>query len=144
MAVCGDGMQVRGNTYIDGCVEATVAATGAMPAEVYNVGGETATVRDIIRKLEAITGRRAAIHREPARPGDQRSTCDDTGKLARHLGWRPQVSLDEGLACQVAWQEAPGAVAGLRKGHGQGERHVARSPMNPGAQGGLLRAEGPS
>ena len=41
---------------------------------------------------------------EPARPGDQRSTFADTGKLLRHLGWRAQTGLDEGLRKQVEWQ----------------------------------------
>jgi nucleoside-diphosphate-sugar epimerase len=106
LTVNGDGMQVRGNTYIDDCIAATVAAAGAMVSETYNVGGgEAASVWDIIGKLEGIVGRRAVIQREPARPGDQRHTCADTGRLARHLGWQPRISLDEGLARQVAWQK---------------------------------------
>jgi nucleoside-diphosphate-sugar epimerase len=107
VVVYGDGMQVRGNTYIDDCVEATVAAAEALPGEAYNVGGgEAATVWDVLHKLEAITGRQASVRREPARPGDQRYTSADTGKLRRHLGWQPRVGLDEGLARQVAWQRA--------------------------------------
>src|SRR5262249_1245751 len=43
ITVCGDGLQVRGNTYIEDCVEATVRAAEALPGETYNVGGgETA------------------------------------------------------------------------------------------------------
>jgi nucleoside-diphosphate-sugar epimerase len=61
-------------------------------------------VWDILGKLEAITGQKAQIRREPARPGDQRYTFADTGKLQRHLGWQPRVMLDLGLAEQVAWQ----------------------------------------
>ena len=58
----------------------------------------------MLHKLEAITGRKAVVRQEAARAGDQRYTFADTGKLARHLGWRPRVGLDEGLARQVAWQ----------------------------------------
>lgn len=109
VTVYGDGLQVRGNTYVDDCVAATLAALGARPGEVYNVGGgETATVWEVLAKLEKLTGRRAAVRREPARPGDQRFTGADTGKLFRHLGWQPRVGLDEGLARQVAWQQAQG------------------------------------
>jgi nucleoside-diphosphate-sugar epimerase len=105
VTVYGDGRQVRGNTYISDCVEATVRAVEAEPGETYNVGGgETANVWDILDKLEAITGRAAVVRREPARLGDQRYTFADTSKLQRHLGWQPQVGLDEGLARQVAWQ----------------------------------------
>jgi len=111
--VFGDGQQVRGNTYISDCVDATVRAAGAMPSETFNVGGgETASVWDILRKLERLTRRRAITVQEPARAGDQRSTCADTTKLTRHLGWHAQVSLDEGLALQIAWQvETSGRAA---------------------------------
>src|SRR5262249_10340205 len=82
ITVFGDGQQARGNTYVEDCVEATVRAAGALPGETYNVGGgEVATVWDILSKLERITGKRAQVRREAARPGDQRSTGADTGKL---------------------------------------------------------------
>ena len=107
LVVYGDGLQVRGNTYIEDCVAATVAALQAPVGEVYNVGGgETANVWEILAKLEGILGRRAIVRREPARPGDQRFTGADTVKLFRHLGWQPRTTLDEGLAQQVAWQRS--------------------------------------
>jgi nucleoside-diphosphate-sugar epimerase len=120
LPVCGDGLQIRGNTYVDDCVAATVAATSAPLGETYNVGGgEAVSVWDVIRKLETITGRRAEIRREPARAGDQRHTCADTGKLTRHLGWRPHVDLDEGLARQVAWQQTPEKGVSLMRRNGE-------------------------
>jgi nucleoside-diphosphate-sugar epimerase len=39
VTVYGDGMQVRGNTYVGDCVAATVAAAEAPVGETYNVGG---------------------------------------------------------------------------------------------------------
>lgn len=105
VTVCGDGLQIRGNTYIEDCCEATVAALEAPVGEVYNVGGgETANVWEILGKLEAILGCRAIVQREPGRPGDQRFTSADTARLNRHIGWRPRITLEEGLALQVAWQ----------------------------------------
>ena len=105
ITVFGDGQQVRGNTFVGDCVEATVAALQALPGETYNVGGgEAVTVWDVLHKLEVITGRKTALRREPPRAGDQRYTMADTTKLQRHLGWKPRIGLDEGLALQVAWQ----------------------------------------
>jgi len=104
--IYGDGLQVRGNTYISDCVEATLRAMDACPGETYNVGGgEAATVWDIVRKLETIAGRRARIRQEAARPGDQRYTFADTTKLRLHFSWQPQVGLDEGLRRQWQWQK---------------------------------------
>jgi nucleoside-diphosphate-sugar epimerase len=109
ITVYGDGQQIRGNTYIDDCVEATLAATKAPIGETYNLGGgETASVWDILTKLETILGRRPIFRHEPARFGDQRSTYADTTKLQRHLGWQPRTTLDVGLARQVAWQQQGG------------------------------------
>jgi nucleoside-diphosphate-sugar epimerase len=107
VTVNGDGLQVRGNTYISDCVAATIAALQAPRGELYNVGGgETASVWEVLGRLEAIIGHKAIIRREPARPGDQRITGADTSRLLSHLGWQPHVGLDEGLAHQVAWQRA--------------------------------------
>jgi nucleoside-diphosphate-sugar epimerase len=102
----GDGLQVRGNTYVADCVEATIRATAAMPGEVFNLGGgELVTVLDVFRKLERIIGKPAIIERHPPRPGDQLATGADVGKLYRHLGWKPTTGIDEGLARQVEWQK---------------------------------------
>jgi nucleoside-diphosphate-sugar epimerase len=110
IVVYGDGLQTRGNTYVDDCVAATVAALGAPAGEIYNVGGgETASVWDIIGKLERILGCSAAVRREPPRPGDQRFTAADAGKLKRHVGWTPAVGLDQGLTHQAAWQQGQAA-----------------------------------
>jgi nucleoside-diphosphate-sugar epimerase len=102
----GDGLQVRGNTYIADCVEATIRATQATPGETFNLGGgELVTVLDVFRKLEKIIGKPALIERHPPRPGDQLATGADVGKLYRHLDWKPTTGIDEGLAKQVEWQK---------------------------------------
>jgi nucleoside-diphosphate-sugar epimerase len=103
--VFSDGQQVRGNTFVSDCIEATVAAVRVPLGEVYNVGGgETASVWDILDRLEKITGRKAVVRKLPARAGDQRNTFADTGKLFHHIGWKAKVGLDEGLSRQVEWQ----------------------------------------
>jgi nucleoside-diphosphate-sugar epimerase len=104
VTVYGDGQQVRGNTYIDDCVVATVAAVAGHPGETYNVGGgESASVWDVLKKIEAIAGRRFEVRQEAARAGDQRSTFADTTRLRTHFGWEPRTGLDEGLARQWEW-----------------------------------------
>jgi nucleoside-diphosphate-sugar epimerase len=106
VTVYGDGQQVRGNTYVADCVAATLAAVEAIPGEVYNVGGgETASVWDILRKIEGIAGGGIQVRQEAARPGDQRYTFADTSKLRRHLGWQPCTTLDQGLRAQWEWQQ---------------------------------------
>jgi nucleoside-diphosphate-sugar epimerase len=104
----GDGLQVRGNTFIADCVDATqLVGFQAMPGEVYNLGGgELTTIIEVIRKIEKITGKTAIIERRPNRKGDQLATGADVTKLFRHLGWKPTTGLDEGLTRQVEWQKS--------------------------------------
>jgi nucleoside-diphosphate-sugar epimerase len=107
ITLTGDGMQVRGNTYVADCVDATVKAIHALPGEIFNLGGgELVTVLDVLRKLERITGKPAIIERHPPRAGDQLATGADVTKLTRHTGWKPTTGIDEGLARQVEWQKS--------------------------------------
>ncbi len=107
ITVFGDGQQVRGNTYVGDCVEAVIASTNAQVGETFNVGGgEMVSVRDILTKLERLSGKKFSVREEPARIGDQRHTFADTTKLRRHLGWEPRTSLDDGLARQWEWQRS--------------------------------------
>lgn len=103
----GDGLQIRGNTYIADCVDATIKATQAMPGEVFNLGGgELVTVLEVFRKLERIIGKPAIVERHPPRTGDQLATGADVSKLFKHLGWKPTTGIDDGLAKQVEWQRS--------------------------------------
>lgn len=105
----GDGQQVRDFTYVDDVVEANVLAGSAAlpPGRVLNIaGGTSATLLDVVRIVEELTGRHVAIDRRPPQPGDVRRTGGSIERAVQELGWRPRVSLAEGLARQVAWHEA--------------------------------------
>jgi nucleoside-diphosphate-sugar epimerase len=107
ISITGDGLQVRGNTYVADCIDATIEATQAMPGETFNLGGgELVTVIEVIRKLERIIGKQAAIEYHPPRKGDQLATGADVSKLTRHIGWKPTTGIDDGLARQVEWQRS--------------------------------------
>jgi UDP-glucuronate 4-epimerase len=115
LRIFGDGRQSRGNTYISDCVDATllILERGRL-GEVYNVGGGTeAELIEIVRILETITGCKARIDYQPARPGDQRRTLANTSKIQSELGWVPRTSLVDGLAQEVGWLAGTAASPGL-------------------------------
>ncbi len=105
LVVYGDGRQSRSNTFVDDCVEATIAAIdqGAV-GEVYNVGGgEEIELLGAIDILADELGTTPRLDHQPSRIGDQRRTCADTSRAREVLGFVPRVPPDVGLRHQVAW-----------------------------------------
>jgi nucleoside-diphosphate-sugar epimerase len=111
IGLTGDGLHVRGNTYVADCVEAVILA-GEAPntaGETFNLGGgEIVTILDTIKRIERIAGKPAIIERQPPRKGDQLATGADVSKLMRFTGWKPTTAVDEGLERQIQWQRALG------------------------------------
>jgi UDP-glucose 4-epimerase len=109
----GTGEQSRDFTYVDDAVAATLAAMeGEHRSLVYNVGGGSeTTIRAVIEICERFTGRRLDVRREPPAVGDVRRTAADTRLIRSELGWKPQASLEQGLAAQLAAAGAGSSVS---------------------------------
>lgn len=90
-------------TYVDDAVRGIVAALERGRAgEVYNVAGCGSHRLDhVLDRLEQLTGRRARRLFAPASGVEAVSTHACPVKAERELGYRPAVSLDEGLRAQV-------------------------------------------
>ncbi len=102
----GDGEQTRDFTFVADAVAANLAAAErGVPGTAYNVGGGSrVSVNDVLGRLGRLAGKAVRIERGPAQPGDPRDTGADIGRAGRDLDWQPRVTLDEGLARQLAWQ----------------------------------------
>jgi nucleoside-diphosphate-sugar epimerase len=101
-----DGYQTRDFTYIADIVEANVQAAQApdVAGEVLNIaGGSRVTMHDVITQIEELVGKKAKIRHEPPAKGDVRDTFADTSRAHKLLGYRPRVSLREGLAAEIAF-----------------------------------------
>ncbi len=102
--VFGDGNQVREMTYVSDAVEATVAALEAPPGGTYNIGGGTrTTVNELLDAVRRALDVGLEVNHAPPARGDVRSTWADSGRVARDLGYRPRVGLEEGIEAQVEW-----------------------------------------
>lgn len=105
ITIYGDGQQSRSNTFVDDCVDATVAAL-ARPADgsTFNIGGgEELGLLDAVAMIGELLGVEPHLEFAPARRGDQRRTLADTARACDALGWQPKVRPAEGLAAQVTW-----------------------------------------
>lgn len=101
----GDGSQSRDFTHVDDAVDATYrAARTPEAARLYNVGGgEEATMAEIITLVGVLAGEPVRLERFDPQAGDVRRTCADTTLARSTLGWRPAISLREGLASELDW-----------------------------------------
>jgi len=102
--VNGDGEQSRGFTYLDDIARGTIMGLKPMGYEVINLGGhETIKINDLIDILEDLIGHQAKVEYLPRHPADMLTSWADTEKAGQLLGWEPEVSLREGIACLVDW-----------------------------------------
>jgi UDP-glucose 4-epimerase len=102
--IYGEGHQTRDFTYVSDIVDGIVLAMHGKDGAVYNLGGGSrVTLLEAIRTLESATGCRAQIKGEAVQAGDVRHTWADLSLAAGELGYRPNVTLDEGLRLETAW-----------------------------------------
>ena len=102
--VNGDGKQTRDFIHVADVVRANLAALDSDQRGHFNVG--TGRPCDINTLFEMIEGRmEVSIGKRhgPARPGDQRTSVLDSSLIADKLGWRPEMSLEAGVADTVDW-----------------------------------------
>lgn len=111
--VYGDGGNVRDWLYVEDHADALllVLEKGAL-GESYNIGGENeARNIDLVRTICAEMDRlrpQNAPHADliifvTDRPGHDRRYAIDPTKIREELGWRPSVTVEEGLRQTVKW-----------------------------------------
>ncbi len=102
--VNGDGQQSRGFTYIDDIVRGTLLALKPMGYEIINLGGhEVISINNLIKLLEELTHKKAHIEYGPIHPADMLTNYADVSKAGRLLGWKPQISMREGVDRLIDW-----------------------------------------
>lgn len=117
LPVYGDGRQVRDWIFVeDHCRALHRVLVAGEPGTIYNIGaGNEMENRQMAERIldlaERKTGRRGRLGRVADRPGHDRRYALDCSRV-RALGWRPEVSLDEGLERTCRWllERRPAAV----------------------------------
>jgi nucleoside-diphosphate-sugar epimerase len=106
--VFGDGSQVRTNTYIDDCVEATILAIKSAPInDVVNVSGnDKITLREAISVMEKILNKSALIKHKVNLIGDQFETSTRIEKANLMFGYEPRWNYYDGISKQIEWHKS--------------------------------------
>lgn len=110
--VFGDGQQTRDFTFVEDTARGIAAAERSPDAvgETINMGsGREITVLELASIVTAAAGRPdLAPEFHPDRPGDVRRLMADSGRASEVLGWKPEVSLREGIGRLLDWHDAQG------------------------------------
>ncbi len=107
----GDGSATRCFTYISDIVEAFMAALrrpqlGYVEFNTGSVDG-LVSLNEMIATAERVFGKRAVIHQGAVPPGDAHTVGHpDWAKIEKVLGWRPRVSLEEGMTRLHEWVQS--------------------------------------
>lgn len=114
----GDGRQSRDFTYVGDAVQALLKAadTPGISGRVYNVGaGGSVTILELVQILNRLLGTAIQPSFQPPRPGDVRFSRADISRARAELGYRPEVSVEEGLRRTLKWyQERDASVKTIR------------------------------
>jgi UDP-glucuronate 4-epimerase len=117
------GNHRRDFTYIDDIVEGVIrvldripqpnpewsgdhpdSATSNSPYALYNIGNQQPVeLKRYIEVLEDCLGKKAIQNLLPLQPGDVPDTYANVEDLVRDVGYRPDTSVEEGIANFVAW-----------------------------------------
>ncbi|MCA1664921.1 MAG: UDP-glucose 4-epimerase GalE [Myxococcales bacterium] len=104
-----DGTCVRDYIHVLDLARAHVLAVEALgrgaPSATFNLGcgGRGYTVREVIRTVEAVTGRDVAVRVGARRPGDSALLVASSRRIVDALGWRP-TRQDLGVIVESAWR----------------------------------------
>ncbi|HET8555167.1 MAG TPA: NAD-dependent epimerase [Rhodanobacteraceae bacterium] len=122
--VFNHGHHRRSFTYIDDIVEGVIrvldkvptvdpawdglapdpGSSGVAPYRIFNIGQEqTVELLRYIEVLENCLGKKAKMEMLPLQPGDVPDTEADMTQLRQAVGYRPRVSVDEGVPRFVRW-----------------------------------------
>jgi len=95
----GDGRQTRDYVYVGDVVEANLLALKRGLSGPFNIGtGKETSVNQIFNALKKITGAELKPLHGPAKKGEQRRSVLDSSLARKLMGWKPKVSLTEGIS----------------------------------------------
>jgi dTDP-glucose 4,6-dehydratase len=111
--IYGRGANVRDWLFVeDHCRALLLVLEQGVPGQTYNIGGRQEwpnleLVRLLLKLLQEMRPDLGDLERlitfVPDRPGHDWRYALDIGKIEAQLGWRPRVSLEEGLRSTISW-----------------------------------------
>jgi len=100
----GSGEETRSFCHVDDLVQGVmIMRERGEHLGIYHIGTtEEIAIADLARRMARIAGREIALRASAALPGSTPRRCPDISKLSA-LGYRPRVTLDDGLPPTLNW-----------------------------------------
>jgi CDP-paratose 2-epimerase len=111
LTIYGDGKQVRDVLFIEDLIRAydmAIENIDKTAGQVYNIGGGPnyqLSLLELLDHLENFFDKKIPYKFDDWRPGDQPVFVCDVSKAEREFGWKPQISVAEGVKKLAAWIE---------------------------------------
>lgn len=109
ITVFGNGSQTRAFTYVTDQVSGLLRLLMLpnLSEEVVNIGNDKETsVLELAQTIKRLTSSKSEITFHQLPKDDPKRRCPDVSKAKRLLGWKPTVSLEEGLVNTINWFKA--------------------------------------
>jgi GDP-L-fucose synthase len=116
VALWGSGAPLREFLHVDDLAKAVVLASEKYDSSMHlNVGtGEDLSIKALAQKVADAAGFTGQIEWDASKPdGTPRKVLDVSRMKA--LGWKPTITLDEGIASTIAWYKEANARGEVRK-----------------------------
>jgi UDP-glucose 4-epimerase len=102
--ITGNGKQTRDYVYVGDIVRAHLLAMDKAVNGIYHIGtGKETSVVQLFKKLNVLTSAKQKEVHVAACKGEVMRSALDARKAAKELGWKPEVSLEDGLKKTVLW-----------------------------------------
>lgn len=103
LTIFGTGDMTRDFTYIDDIIDANMMSL-VYGNGLYNIGGgHRISILELAEKIIKMTESSSRIQHTESRKGEAEHTYADITKAQNELGWRPHISLDQGLEKYIKW-----------------------------------------
>lgn len=102
--VWGDGLQTRSYCYATDCIEGIYALMQSDFHDPINLGQDRMlSINDLVDIVASISGKQISKRYDLTKPQGVRGRNSDNTLIENVLGWKPKVSLEEGLEITYKW-----------------------------------------
>lgn len=104
ITIYGDGTQTRDFAYVSDITDVNLLAAEYEQGDVFNIGsGSSITINKLAELMQKIAGIKVNVQYAPERPADVKHCKADTKKVESYLGFKPKVSIEDGLEQYLKW-----------------------------------------